>query len=72
MPKTKSMCSGCRDDYYNRNRDGGCWSFAKAKIGASTKEPSHTIDMAGEESRSARNGTIVLLRSTTGQFLTGG
>jgi len=30
MPKTKSMCSWCRDDYYNRNRDGGCWSFAKA------------------------------------------
>jgi hypothetical protein len=31
MPKTKSMCCGCRDNYYNLNR-GGCWSFANAKI----------------------------------------
>jgi len=39
MPKTKSMCSWCRDDYYNRNRDGGCWSFAKAKIGPGIEVP---------------------------------
>ena len=32
MKKTKLMCSGCRDDFYNHNRDGGCWSFARAKI----------------------------------------
>lgn len=30
--KTKSLCSGCRDDYYNQNQEGGCWSFAGAKI----------------------------------------
>jgi hypothetical protein len=33
------MCSWCRDDYYNRNRDGGCWSFAKAKIGPGIEVP---------------------------------
>ena len=32
MPKSKSMCSGCYNNFYNLNREGGCWSFAKAKI----------------------------------------
>lgn len=32
MPKSKEMCSGCRDDFYNRNRSGGCWSFVTAKV----------------------------------------
>ncbi len=38
MIKTKQMCRGCRDDYYN-NRDSlgnpgsaGCWNFKIAKI----------------------------------------
>lgn len=30
--KTKQMCQGCRDDFYNHNREGGCWSFKTAKI----------------------------------------
>ena len=31
MPKkTKAMCSGCRDDYYNERE--GCWSFKRAKV----------------------------------------
>ncbi len=30
--KTKTLCSGCRDDFYNRNRPEGCWQFAKAKL----------------------------------------
>lgn len=30
--KSKQMCSGCRDDFYNQDRDGGCWSFEKAKV----------------------------------------
>ena len=32
MAKSKSMCTGCRDDYYNHNREGGCWSFASARV----------------------------------------
>ncbi len=32
MAKTKELCCGCRDDYYNRNRDDGCWMFANAKL----------------------------------------
>lgn len=32
MPKSKSMCSGCRNDFYNHNCEGECWSFKNAKI----------------------------------------
>lgn len=33
MPeKSKSMCSGCCDDFYNHNRPEGCWCFATAKV----------------------------------------
>ena len=33
MPeKTKAMCNGCREDYYNRNTPGGCWCFGTATI----------------------------------------
>ena len=32
MPKSKAMCSGCHDDFYNHNRDGGCWRYNKAMI----------------------------------------
>lgn len=31
----KRLCSGCRDDYYNRpgnSENGECWSLATAKI----------------------------------------
>ena len=30
--KSKSMCDGCHDDFYNRSVSGGCWCFADAKI----------------------------------------
>ena len=30
--KSKSMCSGCRDDFYNHNREGGCWMYENAKV----------------------------------------
>ena len=30
--KSKAMCFGCRNDFYNRNREGGCWSFKTARI----------------------------------------
>lgn len=32
MSKRKQMCHGCRDDYYNKNADGGCWCFPSAQI----------------------------------------
>ena len=32
VKKDKTMCRGCRDDYYNQNRDKGCWLFASAEI----------------------------------------
>ena len=32
MPKSKSMCCGCREDYYNHNQPDGCWLYKTAKI----------------------------------------
>ena len=32
MGKSRKMCLGCRDDWYNRNREGGCWSYGSAKV----------------------------------------
>ena len=32
MKKSKQMCLGCRDDYYNHNQPDGCWMFEKAKV----------------------------------------
>ncbi|KKM07632.1 hypothetical protein LCGC14_1731960 [marine sediment metagenome] len=32
MEKSKKLCQGCRDDYYNHHRDEGCWSFANAEV----------------------------------------
>jgi hypothetical protein len=32
MDKSKAMCNGCRDDFYNHNVEGGCWSYASAAI----------------------------------------
>lgn len=31
MTKSKKMCSGCYDNFYNLN-DQGCWSYDQAKI----------------------------------------
>jgi len=30
--KTKDLCRGCRDDYYNAAQEGGCWCFAGAGV----------------------------------------
>ena len=32
MAKSKDMCNGCRNSYYNANREDGCWSYKKAKV----------------------------------------
>lgn len=32
MAKSKQMCAGCRNNFYNLNVDGGCWSYKSAKI----------------------------------------
>jgi len=32
MPKSKSLCTGCYQDFYNHNREGGCWSYSSAKV----------------------------------------
>jgi len=32
MIKNKTLCAGCRDDFYNHNRSDGCWGFATAKV----------------------------------------
>lgn len=30
--KMREMCKGCFQDYYNQNRDGGCWLFNESKV----------------------------------------
>jgi len=30
--KTKVMCRGCHDDFYNHLEPNGCWSFSDATI----------------------------------------
>ena len=47
MDKSKQMCLGCRDEYYNQTRKEGCWMYANAKIVTRTKvgiwqEPPYT------------------------------
>jgi len=32
VAKSKAMCVGCRDNFYNHNQPDGCWCFASAKI----------------------------------------
>ena len=32
MTKSKAMCAGCQNDYYNRTEKNGCWSFASATV----------------------------------------
>ncbi len=35
MPKSKEMCSGCHNDFYNGHNEIGvkeCWSFKGAKV----------------------------------------
>ena len=32
MKKSKQLCNGCRNDFYNYNIADGCWSFSNAKI----------------------------------------
>ena len=30
--KTKAMCAGCREDWYNHEVSGGCWNFKDARV----------------------------------------
>lgn len=30
--KSKAMCRGCRDNYYNSSQKDGCWLYPQAKI----------------------------------------
>jgi hypothetical protein len=42
MPKSKQMCVGCRDNFYNGNNDLGvieCWNYKSAKIVSKKKVP---------------------------------
>ena len=32
MRKSKMMCSGCYNNYYNHKETDGCWSFKSAKV----------------------------------------
>jgi hypothetical protein len=32
MAKSKSMCCGCYNNFYNSSEKDGCWSFKNAKI----------------------------------------
>jgi len=32
MVKTRAMCDGCYDDFYNGKRGTGCWHFDSAKV----------------------------------------
>lgn len=35
MKKSKSLCSGCRDNFYNGNNELGvseCWSYKNARV----------------------------------------
>jgi hypothetical protein len=32
MKKSKKLCLGCRDDFYNDHRDEGCWMYKNAKV----------------------------------------
>lgn len=32
MTKSKTLCQGCRDDYYNQQRPDGCWNYEKATV----------------------------------------
>jgi hypothetical protein len=33
-------CSGCHNDFYNHNREGGCWFRADAKLVSARDVPS--------------------------------
>ena len=32
MNKTKQACVGCYNDFYNHQREGGCWCFQNATV----------------------------------------
>lgn len=32
MGKSKQMCVGCRDDFYNHREKDGCWNFPSATV----------------------------------------
>ena len=30
--KSRDLCSGCNNNWYNVNKDGKCWSYLSAKV----------------------------------------
>lgn len=32
LKKSKYLCNGCGEDWYNQNKVGGCWSYERAKV----------------------------------------
>ena len=32
VPKSKGLCAGCREDWYNSNMPDGCWHYKSAKV----------------------------------------
>jgi hypothetical protein len=54
---TKSMCSGCRDNFYNGHNDLGveeCWCFDTAKV----------VNKVGYSSIHCENGPDTIMRKT--------
>lgn len=50
----KSQCRGCYDDFYNHNRDGGCWAFDSAEV----------CDKVGHSSIYVANGPDTIKKDT--------
>jgi hypothetical protein len=30
--KSRDLCSGCNNNWYNQNKQGKCWSYSSAKV----------------------------------------
>lgn len=41
--KSKTMCYGCREQYYNDNQPKGCWHYKDAKVIAKLDIPNLTM-----------------------------
>lgn len=40
MEKSKNLCSGCRESWYNFNKPNGCWSYKSAIVVKKMVHPS--------------------------------
>jgi len=69
MDKNKSMCRGCRDDFYNQTEDGGCWCFQNAAVVTRIRvgvweDPPYHPDRAAEYLSCFRKQGSALLMTT--------